>query len=154
MSIPVQVNQDGLSEVQREELNALLTRYSDVFSKSDTEFGYTTTVAHCIPTGDAQPIKQRHRRVPPHVFQEFKRHVQDLVSQGVLKESRSPWASPAVIVIKTDGGFVSAVTTGDSIKSRSRMPTPFPMWRNPWMLWGMHSCFPPWISQQVTSKWR
>ncbi len=94
----------GLSEVQREELNALLARYSDVFSKSDTDFRYTTTVTHSIPTGDAQPIKQRHRRVPPHVFQEFKRHVQDLVSQGILKESRSPWASPAVIVIKKDGG--------------------------------------------------
>ncbi|KAG1926094.1 interleukin-1 receptor accessory protein-like 1-A [Pimephales promelas] len=104
LSVPVQMNQDGLSEMQREELNALLTRYSDVFSKSDTDYGYTTTVTHSIPTGDAQPIKQRHRRVPPHVFQEFKRHVQDLVTQGVLNESRSPWASPAVIVIKKDEG--------------------------------------------------
>lgn len=104
LSIPVRMNQDGLSEMQRKELNTLLTRYSDVFSKSDTDYGYTTTVTHSIPTGDAQPIKQRHRRVPPHVFQEFKRHVQDLVSQGVLNESRSPWASPAVIVIKKDGG--------------------------------------------------
>ncbi len=95
---------NGLPEVQREELNALLAHYSDVFSKSDTDFGYTMTVMHSIPTADAQPIKQRHRRVPPHVFQEFKRHVQDLVSQSILKESRSPWASPAVIVIKKDGG--------------------------------------------------
>ncbi len=126
LSIPVQLNQDGLSEVQREELNALLACYSDVFSKSDTDFGYTTTVTHSISTGDAQPIKQRHQRVPTHVFQEFKRHVQDLVSQSTLKETRSPWASPAVIVIKKTEVFVSAVTTGDSIKSHSRMPTPFP----------------------------
>ncbi len=104
LSIPKQLNQYGLPEVQREELNALLARYSDVFSKSDTDFGYTMTVTHSIPTADAQPIKQRHRRVPPHVFQEFKRHVQDLVSQSILKESRSPWASPAIIVIKKDGG--------------------------------------------------
>lgn len=154
LSIPVQMNQDGLSEMQREELNALLRRYSDVFSKSDTDYGYTTTVTHSIPTGDAQPIKQRHRRVPPHVFQEFKRHVQDLVSQGVLNESRSPWASPAVIVIKKTEVFVSAATTGDSTKSHLRMPTPFRVWRNPWMLWGMHSCFPHWISRQVIFKWR
>lgn len=40
--------------------------------------------------------------MPPQVFQEFKRHVQDLVSQGILKESCSLWASPAVIVIKKD----------------------------------------------------
>ncbi|KAL6487848.1 hypothetical protein MHYP_G00044740 [Metynnis hypsauchen] len=29
--------------------------------------------------------------------------MQDLVSQGILRESCSPWASPAVIVIKKDG---------------------------------------------------
>ncbi len=33
LSIPVQLNQYGLSEVQREELNALLARYSDVFPR-------------------------------------------------------------------------------------------------------------------------
>lgn len=77
LSIPVQVNQEGLTNMQREKLNALLTQYSDVFSTSDTDYGYTTTVMHSIPTGDAHPIKQRHRRVPPQVFQEFKRHVQD-----------------------------------------------------------------------------
>lgn len=52
---------------------------------------------------EAPPIKQRHRRVSPQVFQQFKKHVQDLDSQGVLKESCSPWASPAVIVLKKDG---------------------------------------------------
>ncbi|KAI4904285.1 hypothetical protein NFI96_007443, partial [Prochilodus magdalenae] len=60
-------------------------------------------VKHSIPTGDAPPVLQRHRRVPPQVFQEFKRHVQSLVDKGILKESCSPWASPAVIVIKKDG---------------------------------------------------
>ncbi|KAL6469054.1 hypothetical protein MHYP_G00225780 [Metynnis hypsauchen] len=49
------------------------------------------------------PIKQRHRRVLPQIFQEFKKHVQDLVSQGILRESCSSWASPAVIVIKKYG---------------------------------------------------
>ncbi len=60
-------------------------------------------MVHDIPTGEAPPIKQRHRRVPPQIFQEVKRHVQNLVSQGILKESSSPWASPAVIVMKKDG---------------------------------------------------
>lgn len=54
------------------------------------------TVMHSIPTGDVQPIKQRHKRVPPQVFQEFKRLI--------LKENHSPWGSPAVIVIKKDRG--------------------------------------------------
>lgn len=100
---PVQVNYEKLTPAQREELDQLLAKYRDVFSKTDSDYGYTQAVTHDIHTGDAPPIKQRHRRVPPHVFQEFKKHVQDLVSQGILRESASPWASPAVIVVKKDG---------------------------------------------------
>ncbi|XP_076843062.1 uncharacterized protein LOC143487779 [Brachyhypopomus gauderio] len=103
MPIPVQVNSDALTPLQYKELLNLLEKYKDVFSKGDHDYGYTTAVTHSIPTGDAPPVKQRHRRVPPHVFQEFKKHVQSLVDQGVLRESSSPWASPAVIVVKKDG---------------------------------------------------
>ncbi|MCI4388617.1 hypothetical protein PGIGA_G00087940 [Pangasianodon gigas] len=90
-------------EAQCERLAELLSKHRDVFSRDDQDYGYTTAVVHDIPTGEAPPIKQRHRRVPPQIFQEVKRHVQNLVSQGILKESSSPWASPAVIVMKKDG---------------------------------------------------
>lgn len=103
LPVPVQVNSNGLTSLQSTELMDLLTKHRDVFSQSDNDFGYTTAVTHSIPTGDAPPVKQRHRRVPPQLFQEFKKHVQSLVDQGVLKESCSPWASPAVVVIKKDG---------------------------------------------------
>lgn len=56
---------------------------------SDTDYGYTTMVMHSIPIGDAQPVKQYHQQVLLQVFKEFKRHVQDLVSQGILEESHS-----------------------------------------------------------------
>ncbi|KAL2086778.1 hypothetical protein ACEWY4_017837 [Coilia grayii] len=103
LPVPVQVKLEELTPVQRNRIQDLLARHQDVFSKNDSDFGYTTAVTHSIPTGDAPPIKQRHRRVPPQVFQQFKKHIQDLVSQGVLRESCSPWASPAVIVLKKDG---------------------------------------------------
>lgn len=59
-------------------------------------------MTHFIPTGNEHFIKQRHQRIPLYVFQEVKQYVQDLVAQGVLKEkeSSSPWASPAVVVMK------------------------------------------------------
>ncbi|KAL1260059.1 hypothetical protein QQF64_007886 [Cirrhinus molitorella] len=105
LPVPVHINLENLTETQRRKLQDLLVKHSDVFSNSDTDFGYTTAVTHSVPTGDAPPIKQRHRRIPPQVFQEVKKHVQDLVSQGILRESCSPWASPAVIVIKKDGSI-------------------------------------------------
>lgn len=103
LPVPVQADLRSLSDVQVDRLRRLLEKHRAVFSENDCDFGYTTTVTHTIPTGDSAPIKQRHRRIPPHIFQEVKRHIQDLVAQGVLTESCSPWASPAVIVMKKDG---------------------------------------------------
>ncbi|XP_029766793.1 uncharacterized protein LOC113406182 [Terrapene carolina triunguis] len=104
LPIPVQVDLQQLTPTQVGRLRVLLERHQEVFSRDERDFGYTTTVTHQIATGDAVPIKQRHRRISPRVFQEVKKHILDLVTQGVLKESHSPWASPAVIVIKKDGG--------------------------------------------------
>lgn len=126
LAVPVQANVQGLSPSEIRELNQLLQKHRDVFSQGDGDYGYTTTVEHRVPTGDAHPIKQRHRRIPPHVFQEVKRHVQDLVAQGILKESCSPWASPAVIVMKKDGTvrFCCDYRKLNSVTHRDAYPLP------------------------------
>ena len=85
--------------------------------------GYTTTVTHCIPTGEAHPVKQRHRRIPPHVFQEVKQHIQDLVARGVLKERCSPWASPAVVVMKKEGSVRFCCDNGKLNRHAYPLPT-------------------------------
>lgn len=104
LAVPAQADLQGLTSGQVCQLNRLLEKHHAVFSRDDRDYGYTTTVTHCIPTGNVHPIKQRHRQIPPYVFQEVKQHVQDLVAQGVLTESCSPWASPAaVVVMKKDG---------------------------------------------------
>ncbi|KAJ8346843.1 hypothetical protein SKAU_G00282440 [Synaphobranchus kaupii] len=81
LAVPVHVDHQGLTPLQLQEFNKLLQKHSDVFSKDENDFGYTTTVTHSIHMGETHPIKQKHRRVPPQVFQEFKRQVQDLVAQ-------------------------------------------------------------------------
>lgn len=102
LTVLVHAKLEGLTQPRVQKLDNLPKKHRDVFSEHKSDFGYTTTVTNRIQTGDARPIKQRRRRIPPHIFQEFKKHVQDLVAQGVLKESCSPWGSPAVIVIKPD----------------------------------------------------
>lgn len=104
-TIPVNLDKTNLTEDQKQQLNVLLNRFKDVFSQHKSDFGQTDTVSHQINTGDHPPIKQRHRRVSPHVFREFKDHLQELVKQGVLQKSNSPWASPAVLVEKPDGSI-------------------------------------------------
>lgn len=91
---------------------------------SDNDFGYTQAVTHDIPTGDAPPNKQIHHRVPPQVFQEFRKHVQDLVCQDIFK--KSPWTSPAGIVKKKDGSvrFCCDYTRLNLVKCKDAYPLP------------------------------
>ena len=126
LSVPVQANLQGLTSDQVHQLNQLLEKHRVAFSQNDRDYGHTTTVTHCIPTGEAYPVKQRHRRIPPHVFQEVKQHVQDLVAQGVLKESCSPWASPAVVVMKKDGSvrFCCDYRKLNNVTHRDAYPLP------------------------------
>ncbi len=74
-----------------------------MFSQDDCDYGYTTIIKHSIPAGNAHPIRQQHPRIPPHVFQEVKHRVQDLIRQNDLAEGCSPWTSSAVTVMKKDG---------------------------------------------------
>ena len=60
-------------------------------------------VEHHINTGDHRPIKQLPRRVPHFLKEEVSRHVQEMLDNGVIVPSHSPWASPVVLVAKKDG---------------------------------------------------
>ncbi|KAL7374677.1 hypothetical protein ABVT39_005182 [Epinephelus coioides] len=58
-------NRPDLSENQQEELRALLLKWEKVFAKHDEDFGRTDVVQHQIHTGDAAPIRERYRPLPP-----------------------------------------------------------------------------------------
>ena len=59
-----------MDKSQRKEVAKLLTKYSDVFSKSDADIERTGIIKHKIPTGNALPIKERPRRVPVYMDKE------------------------------------------------------------------------------------
>src|SRR5437588_4767918 len=57
---------------------------------------------HDVDTGDAQPIKQAPYRVPP-VHQEWiNQEIEKMMENGIVRNSRSPWASPVVLVPKKE----------------------------------------------------
>ena len=84
-------------------IESLLVQYQDIFSKDETDLGRTHLIEHEIDTGNARPIKQPPRRVPMALAREETEAIQNLESQGVIRESNSPWASPIVLVRKKNG---------------------------------------------------
>ena len=94
-----------LTEEQRLQLEALLTNFADVFALDPSELGSTGLVKHSIDTGDHAPIRQPLRRTPFALRGKVNEMVREMVAQGVVEPSKSPWASPIVLVRKKDGGM-------------------------------------------------
>jgi hypothetical protein len=78
-------------------------KYTDLFAKSDTDFGKTHLVEHDINTGNARPIGQQPRRVPIALQPEMDKEIQRMLNTGVIKPGYSPWSSPVVLVRKKNG---------------------------------------------------
>ena len=49
-------------------------------------------------------------RISPHVYEEVKNHLQEMVEVGAIRKSFSPWASAVVLVRKKMGGLGSVST--------------------------------------------
>jgi hypothetical protein len=81
----------------------LLQKFSDTFSKNDTDLGQTNLVEHHIETGNAKPLKQPPRRVPMAYAEDEKKLIDTMQRQGIIQKSSSPWSSPLVLVMKKNG---------------------------------------------------
>ena len=61
--------------------------------------GATTLAYHHIPT-TANPVQVPPRRIPGHYKQEVEQQICDMLQQGIIEESCSPWMAHAVFVRK------------------------------------------------------
>ena len=67
-------------------------------------FGILTSLCeHAIETKDAAPSRTRRRRLPPQWEDEVNSQLEELLSQGLCRPSKSPWASNVVLVTKKGG---------------------------------------------------
>lgn len=80
-----------------------LAEHSQVFSLSEWDVGLAQGVEHHIRLKDERPFRERVRRLAPADIDEVRRHLQELLAAGIIKESRSPYASPIVIARTKNG---------------------------------------------------
>ena len=97
-------NQEWPSEL-REKTKNLFRRYGYLFALENLDLGHTSLVKHKIRLTDNTPFKERYRRIPPHLYDEVKKHLQEMLEIGAIRRSNSPWASAVVLVRKRDGSL-------------------------------------------------
>jgi hypothetical protein len=96
---------DELNEEEIIILEEILKKNRDCFAADITELTVTDRIEHDINTGDHLPIKKWPYRIAPIERREIQRQVKEMLDQGIIEESKSPWASPVVLVKKKTGEF-------------------------------------------------
>ena len=65
--------------------------------------GRTEQLHHHIETGDMPPIRQPTHCIPIVQREEVKQLLKEMEAKKIIQPSKSPWASPVVLVKKKDG---------------------------------------------------
>ena len=91
-----------LSQEEREQLHFCLQEYANLFAQGDSDLGATDLVKHAIDTWDHPPIKQPPQHTPFALWRHVEEMTRKMEEQGIVQPSKSPWASPIVLVTKKD----------------------------------------------------
>ncbi|XP_053878901.1 uncharacterized protein LOC128834319 [Malaclemys terrapin pileata] len=92
-----------LSEEWKDRLRKKLCERSKVFSLHEWDVGCAKGVEHHIRLQDPRPFRERSRRIALSEMEDVRHHLQELIANGIITESRSPYASPIVVVRKKSG---------------------------------------------------
>ena len=65
----------GWTEMDQQEALKFLTDYGVVFAEDDMDLGKTSLVKHQINLTDYRPFKERYRHIPPHQYEEVRKHL-------------------------------------------------------------------------------
>lgn len=93
----------GLSKNDYQSVHNLVQEFEDIFAWSIEELGHTQLVKHRIDTTDEIPVVSRPYRVSHAERKIINNQVEEMLENGIIRKSQSPYSSPVVLVPKKDG---------------------------------------------------
>ena len=122
----IHVNTETKMDSWPMEIQKMIAEFADIF---DTPQGLPPKRSHhhTIPfIAGAQPFRIRPYRYNPCQKDEIEKQVQELLKNGMIQESSSPFASPVLLVKKKSGEWRMCVDyrrlNAQTIKNRYPMP--------------------------------
>ncbi len=97
-----------LSEDQQVRLQDLVGEFQDFFTNNIAKLASSDPplqVRHFIDTKDSQPVRQRPYNLSHYEMEFLKEEVGKLLSNGLIRPSKSAWLSPVVLVKKKDNSL-------------------------------------------------
>ena len=79
------------------------SEFPDVFGEPQPLGRHLDVEFHISVEGGVRPIRQRPYRAPLTKRAVIREHIEDMLRQGIIQPSTSPWSSPVTIQPKKDG---------------------------------------------------
>jgi len=92
---------DNLSSKTKQSLRALLYQFQDIFIEDPKSPPQTHLVEHVIDTKNAQPTRDKLRRLPPAWREEISKQIEEMLANGICRPSSSPWSSQVLLTKKS-----------------------------------------------------
>ncbi len=95
---------NNLSDAEQQTMMSMIERCGEgLFSSEAVPFGKTHLFEHAIEVECSQPIAQRFRPTSPAEREIVRTELNKMLETRAVRPSKSPWASPIVLVPKKDG---------------------------------------------------
>ena len=92
-----------LTRKQQARLIDVIYDHTEVFSLFDGDLGFCDVLKHSIPTTTDKPVYLPHQQIPVQLQSEVRKCLNNWLKQGIIRLSKSPYASQVVIVRKKPG---------------------------------------------------
>ena len=99
----INIGEAPLSREQQSHFIDLIYDNKEVFSLYDGDLRFCDALKHSIPTTTDKPVYLPHRQIPVQLQQEVRKCLESWLKQGIIRPSKSPYASQVVIVCKKSG---------------------------------------------------
>ena len=91
---------EHLNEEEKDLIIEVCLKFADIFYLEGDMLTFTNEIKHEINTGESKPIYTKSYRYPQIHKQEVKKQISEMLDQGIIQNSISPWSSPVWVVPK------------------------------------------------------
>lgn len=96
----IDIRNTHMNKQQIAALDLIVGKFKGLFSDPNEKLTFTTTVVGEITTKNETPVYSRYYPYPMHLKDEVESQIQELLDNGIIRPSRSPYNSPIWIVPK------------------------------------------------------
>ena len=92
-------------ESEQKQAREQLLKWEHLFAHSDLDLGKTALMKQKIELTDKMPLKEHYQHIPPHMYDDVRAHIQEMLDISAIHKLHSLWASTVVLVQKKDGAL-------------------------------------------------